>query len=190
MDVAGVQGYRRGVTDGPERWFESRWKMSSNAFLLTKLCSSPFFKVCPLGLMPRKRLHVACVLRQASEERQLPYMLNYKATRISPKFIPQKRGLLHFECLHSFTCYGALVQLLYFEKLSSGWGMHVRLKHPVVFWTLLKVICKIDGKEITEDFVTNCHHSEGRDLTIVRAVCSHTARPCCFLGRIGGCRGQ
>lgn len=71
----------------------------------------------------------------------------YARIGLFPKFIPQKMGLLHFETLHTFTFDGAFVQLLYFEKESSGWGMYIRLKQALVFWTLLKVTSTIHGKE-------------------------------------------
>lgn len=70
------------------------------------------------------------MLPQASGEGQLPYMMKYE---VFPQIYPsKKRGCLIFESLHSVTFYGALVQLLYFEKPSSGWRMLVRLKQTSV----------------------------------------------------------
>lgn len=57
----------------------------------------------PQTLFERCR-KAAKVLPQASEEGQLPYILEYKASGFPPKFIPQKReGCLISASLCSFT---------------------------------------------------------------------------------------
>lgn len=91
--MAGAQGCRGGVRDGPERGFESRWKKASNAFLCTKLCTTPSFKAGK-DHAPREAYceNTLLVLFQASEEWQLPCMHEYKASRFPPEVTLRKWG--------------------------------------------------------------------------------------------------